>query len=151
MRRGVLATVVLATSLAFATSAPTAAHALSCSGRGCNGKNPQTYGCSKDATTVNSTTWEDGAAGTLTRQVVELRHSNACEASWARVVTTATGTAHVLYGQAYMDPYKSTTKRIRYLPGGTYSNMRAGSSVTACGKSNFNHGAVIQTHCTSAG
>jgi hypothetical protein len=151
LRHGAFAVVLLAAAVGSGAAASPAHAALSCKKTTCNGKDPQLYGCAKDAETVNSTTFEDVNGDDFVRQVVELRYSKKCNASWARVKTTAGGIHKVFYGQAYMDPYKSTTKHIRYLPGSVYSNMRAGGTVNACGKSAWDKGATKQTNCTSAG
>ena len=152
LRLGLVAGALLMSGMGITAFDAAPAHAaLTCTGSGCNGKDPMLYGCNATAHTVNSTTWSDGAAGTLATQTVQLRYSTKCKASWARVVVTVKGTAHVTYSYAYMDPYKSTTKRTIYNAGSVYSKMRSGSSVNACGKTNFNNGAVVQTNCTSAG
>ena len=109
-------------------------------------------GCSADATSINHVTNEDHASGgTFGRQVVTLRYSRRCNASWSRVNATAGGTAAVTTSAAWMGGYKASTKRTRSGPGSVYSNMRAGSSIVTCGRSSYNTGAVVMTHCTSAG
>jgi hypothetical protein len=149
---GLAAAAVLVSTLGIAVIGVSPAHAaLSCTASGCNGKDPVAYGCAATAHTVNSTTWSDGAAGSLATQKVELRYSTKCKASWARVTATGTGTIHVTSTKAYMAPYTTSTGRTIYHSGSVYSKMRAGSAVSACGKTNFNNGAVIQTNCTGAG
>lgn len=56
--------------------APSTAMAASCQGSTCEGKDPQTYGCSGDATTKAS--FVDG-------QYFEMRYSKKCNAVWTRV------------------------------------------------------------------
>lgn len=52
--------------------------ALSCSGRGCDGLDPEATGCSADAKTLASEDHIDGGK-------VELRWSKNCDTKWARV------------------------------------------------------------------
>ena len=99
-------------ALTFATAVPVVAvagpaSAAGCSGSGCNGKSPAAMGCGVDAVTVNNVVDEDHASGgTFGRQVVELRYSRACNASWSRVTASAGGMAHVTSPVAYMGGYK---------------------------------------------
>ena len=152
LRHGVIAAAALIGSLGIVSLAPGTAHALSCTGSGCNGKSPTTYGCAADATTVTSMTYDDHASGgTYGTMVVSLRYSHHCNASWSRVVISAGGTAHVTSARAYMQGYKTTTSRYRYSGGTVFSNMRSGSAVGACGTGNFNNGAVVVTRCATAG
>ncbi|MER5639754.1 DUF2690 domain-containing protein [Kitasatospora sp. NPDC002227] len=58
-----------------------------CTGSGCTGKDPQTVGCGGDALTTAS------FSGAAVR--VELRHSPACQASWARASSAPVG--QILY------------------------------------------------------
>ena len=144
-------------SLTFATAVPVVAvagpaSAAGCSGSGCNGKSPAAMGCGVDAVTVNNVVDEDHASGgTFGRQVVELRYSRACNASWSRVTASAGGTAHVTSSVAYMGGYKSSTQRSRTGSGSVYSKMRAGSAINSCGRSSYNAGAVVKVNCATAG
>ena len=155
MHGALLRRLLLASGLAaipmvvgFASSAS----AVGCHGAGCNGKSPVAMGCAADAMSINHVTTEDHASGgTFGRQVVTLRYSRHCNASWSRVTATAGGTATVTVSNAYMGGYKASTKRTRSGPGTTYSNMRAGSAIESCGRSTFSNGAVVMTHCATAG
>jgi Protein of unknown function (DUF2690) len=139
-------------SLGLSSFASNPASAASCRGSSCNGKSPITMGCVADAVNINQVVDQDNASGgTFGRQVVTLRYSRKCNASWARVTASAGGTARVTSSVAYMGGYKPSTKRTRNGPGSTYSNMRAGSAISSCGKSSFNNGAVVKTHCATAG
>lgn len=144
-------------ALTFASAVPLVsvagrASAAGCSGSGCNGKSPAAMGCRADAVTVNNVVDEDHASGgTFGRQVVELRYSRHCNASWSRVTATAGGTAHVTSSVAYMGGYKTTTQRSRTGSGSVYSKMRAGSAINSCGRSSYNAGAVVKVHCATAG
>lgn len=71
--------LIAAAFLAAATvlTAPNPAAAWSCSGASCRGKDPQTWGCNRDARTLSSI----ARYGTL----VELRYSRRCNAVWSRV------------------------------------------------------------------
>jgi hypothetical protein len=47
--------------------------------------------------------------------------------------------------------YRTSTQRTRTGPGTVFSNMRAGSAVNACGRTVWNHGAVVKQACATAG
>jgi len=124
--------------------------AAGCHASGCNGRNPVSMGCDRDAVTLNQAVFEDHASGgTFGRQVVALRHSSRCNASWSRVTATAGGTASVTTSTAYIGSFRTSTRRSRSGHGTVYSNMRAGSTVHACGRTSFNHGAVIKSNCVA--
>ncbi|MBE3009036.1 DUF2690 domain-containing protein [Microbispora sp. NEAU-D428] len=61
--------------------APPAQAAATCSGSGCNGKDPQTYGCYSDAKPLASLSLNHGTS-TMT-----LFYSRKCTANWARITT----------------------------------------------------------------
>ena len=148
IRWGIAVVALFSASIGTLALGPGAANAASCSGGGCDGKNPVTHGCASDAKTVRSHVWSDHAAGgTFGQQVIKLRHSAHCKAFWAQVTTTAGGTAHVTSGQAYMSGFKPSTVHNHLGPGTVYSNMRADIAVSACGRANFNGGTVIAIHC----
>jgi hypothetical protein len=150
VRRLIGAVVVMATAVTVLSAAP--ASAAGCFGHTCNGRNPVAMGCGADAVTINHVTQQDNASGgTFGRQVVQLRYSRRCNASWARVIASAGGTAHVTSSSAYMGGFSSTTRRTIFASGSVYSNMRAGSAVNACGRTSFNHGNVVFTNCATAG
>ena len=129
-----------------------AASAAGCRGSGCNGKSPVTMGCAADAVSINRVVDEDRASGgTFGRQVVTLRYSRRCNASWARVTSSAGGTAAVTSATAYMGGYKTSTKRTMSGPGSIYSKMRSGSSINSCGRTSYNNGAVVKINCATAG
>ncbi len=131
-----------------AVAAPT----VGCRGSGCNGKNPVAMRCAADAVSINKMVDEDRASGgTFGRQVVTLRYSRRCNASWARVTSSAGGTAAVTSATAYMGGYKTSTKRTMSGAGSIYSKMRSGSAINACGRTSFNNGAVVKTNCATAG
>ena len=128
------------------------ASAVGCHGSTCNGKSPVAMGCGADAVTINSVVDEDNASGgTFGRQVVELRYSRKCNASWSRVTGAAGGTAHVKSSLAYMGGYKNSTRRSKTGPGSVYSNMRSGSAINSCGRTSFQGGAIVMSHCATAG
>ena len=82
MKRGrrpvVLMIVTVLVGMVFMLPA-TPAFAVTCSGSGCEGKNPQTTGCSADAVTAASAAIPDGK--------VELRWSQTCLTFWSRVTS----------------------------------------------------------------
>ena len=79
LARPSLRVAVATVALAFAglTVAVPQASAATCTKSGCNGKNPQTYGCASDAKTVSSATRYNG-------RPLELRYSKKCKAVWVR-------------------------------------------------------------------
>jgi Protein of unknown function (DUF2690) len=116
----------------------------------CNGRSAVSMGCDRDAVSLNSVVFEDHASGgTFGRQVVTLRYSPRCRASWSRVTASAGGTAAVTKNAAFVNRHASTTKRTANGPGTISSKMRSGKA-RACGTTNFNGNAVIETHCVSA-
>ncbi len=152
LRRSVIAIAVMGAAVALTLGATTPALAAGCGGSACNGKSPVTMGCAADAVTINSVVDEDHASGgTFGRQVVQLRYSRKCNASWSRVTATAGGTATVTSTRAYMGGYSASTRRTINGPGSVYSNMRSGSAIDSCGRSSYNNGAVVKTHCATAG
>ena len=60
------------------------AQAASCSGRGCNGKDPADTGCSAGSTVADT-------AGMFTSGTAELRWSPTCRTNWVRVVNYSGG------------------------------------------------------------
>jgi Protein of unknown function (DUF2690) len=135
---------------ALGTFGSNASAAGGCHDSGCNGKSPVSTGCDRDAVSLNSIVFEDHASGgTFGRQVVTLRYSPRCRASWSRVAASAGGTAKVTKNIAFVNRHSSKTKRTSSGPGSTYSKMRSGKA-RACGTTKFNGSAVIETHCVSA-
>jgi hypothetical protein len=145
----------LALTIAASVGSPNVAVAapiVGCRGTGCNGESPVAMRCATDAVSVNNVVDEDRASGgTFGRQVVTLRYSRRCNASWARVTSSAGGTAAVTTATAYMGGYKTSTKRTKPGSGSVYSKMRSGSAINACGRTSFNNGAVVKTNCATAG
>jgi Protein of unknown function (DUF2690) len=151
-RRVAALVIVAALGPVVALVGQPSASAAGCHGSSCNGKSPVTMGCAADAVTINSVVDEDHASGgTFGRQVVQLRYSRSCNASWSRVTGTAGGTAAVTSSVAYMGGFKSSTQRSVSGPGSVYSKMRSGSAINSCGRTSYNHGAVIKVHCATAG
>jgi hypothetical protein len=73
------ATVVLALTLAGAGLTAAPASASTCSGSSCEGKDPQKYGCSKDATTITSAVLDRSYS-------IQIRRSKKCGAEWGRYI-----------------------------------------------------------------
>lgn len=72
----ILAVVITLTSVGLVQAAP--AHAVSCYGDYCSGKDPEATGCSAGAVTV---AWKD-----VTGARLELRWSATCKTNWARYI-----------------------------------------------------------------
>ncbi|BCB89306.1 DUF2690 domain-containing protein [Phytohabitans suffuscus] len=77
LKRALARVLLVLVGVSGVIAVPTAAYAVSCSGAGCDGDNPQEYGCSQDAFTVLQ--HHDRSAGT-----VQMRYSFKCAAAWAR-------------------------------------------------------------------
>jgi Protein of unknown function (DUF2690) len=151
IRFGIVALLVTC-GVAVIEGSDAATAAVGCRGTSCRGKSPITMGCSADAVTINSVVDEDRASGgTFGRQVVELRYSRRCNASWSRVSASAGGTASVTTSSAYMGGHKLSTQRKRNSSGSVYSKMRSGSAISSCGRTSFNSGAVVKVNCATAG
>jgi Protein of unknown function (DUF2690) len=141
---------LIAIPAALGTFGSNASAAVGCHDAGCNGKSPVSMGCERDAVSLSFVVFEDHASGgTFGRQVVTLRYSPRCRASWSRVTASAGGTAAVTKNVASINRRSSSTKRTANGPGSIYSKMRSGKA-RACGTTNFNNKAVIETHCVSA-
>ncbi|MFK0118992.1 DUF2690 domain-containing protein [Streptomyces sp. NPDC090994] len=81
---GTLAVLALGVTAPAEASAP-AAPAAACTGASCNGKNPHTTGCDKDAVTPSGAVARSAGGG----PAVQLRYSKKCNAVWARFGSTA--------------------------------------------------------------
>ncbi len=105
----IAALLVLFTGVTTIFVSPSAAMAAgTCTWSACDGRDPQTSGCSADGQTLDSFTSNiDGYA------YVELRYSPSCHAAWARLTTGAAG-----------EPTHS------YLTLNTYSSSSGGSPIT---------------------
>jgi hypothetical protein len=84
---GILCLFVAATPISAASAA-----APPCHGTSCNGRDPQTTGCGRDARTLEDV---EDTGGWVT---LELRYSPSCYAAWARVTNFrgVTGVAKVI-------------------------------------------------------
>ncbi len=141
---------LIAFPAALGVHSSSASASVGCNGSGCNGKSPVATRCERDAVSLNFVVFEDHASGgTFGRQVVTLRFSPRCKASWSRVTASAGGTAAVTQSTAFVNRYSSKTKRSLKGPGTIYSKMRSGK-VRACGTTYFNGNAVVETRCVSA-
>jgi hypothetical protein len=127
-----LGRILLASTLALTVLAPTASivSAATCYGSGCNGKSPQTTGCSADGQTA---AWKyiKNSSGTNIGKV-EHRWSDTCQASWSRVTsyigaTTIREEIYGAQGNNYVDTDYGATQG--------YSPMAVGLwGSEACGK-----------------
>ncbi|MCL2585276.1 MAG: YjfA family protein [Streptosporangiales bacterium] len=81
-------TALLATPALIATQTTTASAATttaSCSGNGCDGRNPNSTGCSATAITAEEVEVVDSSSGADDGEL-QLRYSTACRTTWARFV-----------------------------------------------------------------
>lgn len=120
-----------------------------CFGAGCSGKDPQVYGCWRDAVTVARSP-QPGTAGAGWQEVVEMRYSAMCGARWARV-TSRLPKAQIHHTNAYLPEHPSTVVT-KYGAAGAlvYSKMwwAVNPSGSACGNSFARGIAIFATHCT---
>jgi len=135
-----------------APGAPVATRAVTvgCHGSGCLNKNPTLMHCDHDAVTLRIATWNGGhaAGGTYGQMGVQVRYSPACNASWSRVQSIGTGTAHVTRAQAWLKG-RPATSRINLAGTSAFSLMVGGHTTPACGNVRWNHGAVVHTLCVA--
>lgn len=87
-RRSVAVVLVLLVALAGLTANVTPAAAASCTGNGCNGRDPHKAACDAKATTDTLGEFTSAEDGYMR---VELRHSHPCVAGWARATVAAPG------------------------------------------------------------
>jgi Protein of unknown function (DUF2690) len=81
---------LIAIPAALGTFGSGASAAVGCRDAGCSGKSPVSMRCERDAVSLNFVVFEDHASGgTFGRQVVTLRYSPRCRASWSRVTASA--------------------------------------------------------------
>ncbi|GIG87780.1 DUF2690 domain-containing protein [Plantactinospora endophytica] len=86
-RSAVATLAMLATAGVVVVAAPSPAVAApSCSGSNCTNRNPDTNGCAPDGRTVAEAWYSMNSVR------LELRRSTACNALWARMTQTVTGT-----------------------------------------------------------
>jgi hypothetical protein len=79
-----VAALALIAGTAVVATAPEAS-AASCYDRGCDGRDPQSSGCSADAYTVASKNITFAGPTHLITWPVEIRFSSACQAQWTRL------------------------------------------------------------------
>lgn len=155
VRRGWKATVAAAVvvgAVAVGGGAAQAGPEPQCVGSECNGLKPAADGCLLDATVVNREVFQDNASGgTSATLIVRLVYSPTCDASWARVTVRGTGTADVTGARAWVQGHRTATLRNRPSGGTFVSNMWSASSISVCGRGNWNNGAAVETRCTGAG
>lgn len=131
LRRGLLAVAMLAALLSMGSIAFGApqARAATCSGYGCDGRDPDATGCSSGAYTANSVNVYDFNHGNQYLGTIELRYSPACGTNWSRV-TSAVG---VTYLQAIV---QRMSDHVYYNDQGNYlvvwSDMVYAPTVRAC-------------------
>ncbi len=120
-----------------------------CFGSSCSGKDPQVYGCWRDAVTVARSP-QPGTAGAGWLEVVEVRYSAMCGARWARV-TSRLPKAKIHHTNAYLPEHLSTAVT-KYGAAGAmvYSKMwwAVNPSGSACGNSLARNTAIFAKHCT---
>jgi hypothetical protein len=105
------------------------AQAATCSGYGCDGRDPVVTGCASGTVTNTGTTYIYNGAGQALAYL-ELRYSVGCATNWGRI--TRVGSASAIYVYVYRpSPYAST---YTYGGGGSsyYGDQLYGSGMTVC-------------------
>jgi Protein of unknown function (DUF2690) len=120
------ALMVLATMILMPAGS---AQAATCSGFGCDGRDPIATGCASGTVTNTGTTYIYNSAGQALAYL-ELRYGVGCATNWGRI--TRVGSARSIYVSVYRpSPYASTSSY-----GGTgssyYGDQLYGSSMTVC-------------------
>jgi len=77
------------------------ASAVTCSGYGCDGWDPQETGCSADAVTVASAPIWDSSQPGVEDGLVELRWSATCGTNWTRVTSYVVDPLSIFDGYVY--------------------------------------------------
>jgi Protein of unknown function (DUF2690) len=103
------------------TEAP--ALAATCSGSGCNGKDPAATGCASTASTVATDTFVSTSAY---KARVDLRYSSGCRTTWARIVFTASSATS--WANPYSDIIPDGAGTTYNCTGVTYSSTLGGYS-----------------------
>ena len=126
-------TVLAGTRIAAASTAQHSSPQVTCSGNGCNGKDPIATGCAVGAYTVQT--------GVLPDFFVQLRYSPSCGTNWGRVISRI-GSAHLfatvqrIDGLSYSRSFGFSTlvfSQMVYAPTvKARACGRIGSSVGAC-------------------
>ena len=83
-----LFTTYAGVSRIFASTAQPQLPHVTCSGNGCNGLDPVTTGCARDAVSVKTT----GGTVSFRTGTIELRYSPTCGTNWGRVLSTVGNT-----------------------------------------------------------
>jgi hypothetical protein len=120
------ALIALATTLVMPAQSALAA---TCSGYGCDGRDPIATGCASGTVTNTATTYIYNGAGQALAYL-ELRYSVGCATNWGRI--TRVGSASAIYVSAYRpSPYASTAT---YGGAGTpyYGDQLYGLNMTVC-------------------
>lgn len=132
---------------------PAPAPLASCSGTGCNGKDPQTTGCGNGATTLASK--DIYAYGTEYYVVgkLELRYSPTCKTKWSRVTRYNSNPAYP-YARVHLQKSGSSTSSYYRAGSTTYQfwslQVYAPSTAwRACGSLALSSSANYYTSCTS--
>ena len=126
-------TILAGTRIAAANTAQHSTPQVTCSGNGCNGKDPIATGCAVGAYTVQT--------GVLPNFLVQLRYSSKCGTNWGRVLSRI-GSAHLfatvqrIDGLSYTRSFGFSTlvfSQMVYAPTvKARACGRIGSSVSSC-------------------
>jgi uncharacterized protein DUF2690 len=92
---------------ALTVGGATSAQAVTCTYNNCNGKNPETAGCSAGSTTLKNFVSTKGVK-------VELRYSSACHATWTRISAACIPNQKPYIETGYIDYYGTYHKQNAY-------------------------------------
>lgn len=127
MNKIVLATKTLAVAsvmaLAVGLAAPGQVRAVTCSGRGCNGKDPYSSGCAQSAVLISRKSFLDPASGIAVayQTWLDTYYSRTCGTNWVRVSQNPFGGAAYKSIQVQPNGYWETEIDTTY--GYSYSMM----------------------------
>ncbi len=125
------------------------AAAVGCTGAGCNGKDPDSNGCSPGSVVLKST--YSGGARSVT---VDLKYSAACNAKWGRVQINYNPMSTAILNSSVTGtpggPTQSGPSSLGLFSGDAdWSNMLSGWTSIGCGSSS--NSSPAGTFCTATG
>lgn len=94
--KGIIATIVLAFAMILSVVTPAGSYAVSCSGNGCNGKDPAATGCNQNAYLAKRFPFYDNYGIILSpysssTPYMDIYYSRSCGTNWVRVTNNPYG------------------------------------------------------------
>jgi hypothetical protein len=147
--RGIIATIVLSFAMILSVVAPVNSYAVSCSGAGCNGKDPAATGCNQNAYLAKRYPFYDKYGIILSpysssTPYMDIYYSRSCGTNWIRVTNNPYGGTtykeiQVATPNGFLETesdwgYGSSYSMMVYAPGSTairvWSRVKNTSNVT---------------------